>query len=266
MNKPLVSIIMGIHNCEKEIVPCIESIFAQTYTNWELIMCDDGSTDKTWKVAQEFADKFNNIICLSNPKNMKLAYSLNQCLKVAKGKYIARMDSDDLCLPERLEKQVEFLENNPDVDLVGSAIIPYDEHGDKPTRIGVEYPNVRDLVYSSVFFHPTIMMKKECYDALGGYTVSGRTQKGQDIDLWFRFFAHGYKGVNLQTPLLKYHESVGDYKKKRDIKSAIGMMQTRIYGFKINRFPWYLYPYTVQPVISALIPKNIMYKYHNLKR
>ena len=134
MKQPLVSVIMGIYNTAKSLPDSIESILNQTYKNWELIMCDDCSTDNTFEVANFYAEKYSNIKVIKNEKNMRLAYSLNQCLKEAKGEYIARMDADDISMPFRFEKQVEFLNDNPEFMCVGSTIIPFDENGEKKRK------------------------------------------------------------------------------------------------------------------------------------
>ena len=97
-NEVMISVIMGIYNCAGTLSEAIESILNQTITNWELIMCDDGSTDDTYNVAKEYALVHKEkIVLLKNKKNMGLNYTLNRCLSVAKGNYIARMDGDDLC-------------------------------------------------------------------------------------------------------------------------------------------------------------------------
>ncbi len=260
--QPLVSVIMGIYNTADTLPRAIESILNQTYTNWELIMCDDASTDDTYDVAKQLADKYDNIKLVRNEKNSRLAYSLNQCLKLAQGEYVARMDADDISLPERFEKQVDFLNNHPEYAVVGCGIINFDEDGDRNILIAKECPPVLNMKRGVPYIHPSIMMRKEAYDALGGYYVSERTQKGQDLDLWFRFYAAGFRGYNLQEPLLKYHTSVDDYKKKRKLKYAIGMMKTNFYGFKINRFPLHLYIWAIKPVISSIMPKKIMFDFH----
>lgn len=266
MNTPLVSVIMGIYNCADSLNACIGSLLAQTYTNWELIMCDDCSTDNTYEVAKSISEKHSNITVIRNPENKKLAYSLNACLALAKGEYVARMDADDLCMPERFEKQVAFLQAHPYIDVVGSAIIIYDENGDRETREISEFPVARDLIRSTTFFHPTIMMKKSCYDALGGYTVAKRTRKGQDVDLWFRFFANGYKGANIKDPLLKYHDGLFDYKKKRKFRYSWDMTKTRLIGFRNNKFPIHLYPLAFRPIISVMVPSKIIQFYHKKRR
>lgn len=260
MERPLVSVIIGIYNTEKSLSQSIQSILDQTYTNWELIMCDDCSTDNTYEVAKEFASKYDNIKVIRNEENKRLAYSLNQCLKIAKGEYIARMDADDICVPTRFEKQVAFLSENPEYSVVGSAIIPFDENGERTARVPKENPVVRDMKRGVPFYHPTIMMRKKAYDDLDGYYVSKRTRKGQDLDLWFRFFAKGFKGYNIQEPLLKYHESLEDYKKKRNISYSWGMTKTALHGFKINHFPFYLYPWAFKDVVSAFVPRWIKFR------
>ncbi|MBQ3133404.1 MAG: glycosyltransferase [Clostridia bacterium] len=266
MTQPLVSVIMGIYNCEGSLGTAIDSLCNQTYSNWELILCDDCSTDGTYSVARQYADKYDNIHLIRNAVNSKLSYSLNQCLKVARGEYVARMDGDDICLPERFEKQVQYLQEHPDMDVVGSGLIPYDETGEKAERLSPEFPSAKHLVHGVPFFHPTIMMRKACYDALDGYLVSKRTQKGQDYDLWFRFFAAGYQGANLQIPLVKYHESLTDYKHKRSVATSWRTVQTKFIGFRLNHFPIYWYPFVLKPLVSALIPKKLMHLYHTRKR
>lgn len=261
--KPLVSVIMGVYNCADVMHKSIESIQAQTYDNWELILCDDCSTDNTFEVAQKYAENDNRIIVIRNEKNSKLPFTLNHCLKHAKGLYVARMDADDLCFPDRFEKQVEILNNHPEYAVVGGTIIPYDENCEKAPRQPKERPEATDLIGDVPFYHPTIMMRKSVYDDLGGYIISKRTIKGQDMDMWFRFYAKGYKGYNIQEPILKYHESISDYKKKRNFSAAWGMVQTRLIGFRLNKIPFIYYPFAFKPLISVMIPRKIMYRLHN---
>ncbi len=259
--EPKVSIIMGVYNCQYVLDRCIKSILNQTYDNWELIICDDCSSDNTLKVAKMYSNQYKNIEVIKNDKNSGLAFSLNRCLENAKGQYIARMDADDICLPERLEIQSKFLDNNKQYQVVGSGMILFDENGDKGIREPIERPNKYNTIKSTPYAHPTIMMRKEAYDSLNGYTVAKRTRRGQDLDLWFRFYAKGFEGYNIKRPLLKYHESVSDYK-KRDLKTSIGIMQTMYLGYKQLGFPMKTYIYILKPLVSAIIPNKLMYLYH----
>lgn len=256
---------MGAYNCENTISKCIESVISQAYENWEFIICDDCSKDNTLQVLTEYSQKDNRIKVLHNEKNLRLAASLNNCLKVAKGKYIARMDADDVCLPERLTKQVEFLDAHPEFAIVGSGVKVFD--GENVTSIRIptkEYPTKENVLYGPTFMHPTIMMRKEAYDALGGYTVSKRTTRGQDWDLWFRFYKENFKGYNLQEPLLLYHETVDDYK-KRTLKAALATARTALYGYRLLNVSMWKYYLVLKPIISAIIPNRIMIKYHQHK-
>lgn len=261
MSKTLVSIIMGVYNEEITLERCLNSIIDQTYDNWELIVCDDCSDDGTVGILEKYIKKDNRIKLLRNEKNIRLAASLNKCLDAAKGEYIARMDADDISLPNRLEKQVKFLEEHEDIDCVGSNMVVFDESGDKGVRESIEKPIKKDMLCKAPFFHPTIMMRKSVYDDLGGYTVSPETMRAEDLDLWFRFFKRGYKGYNIQENLYRYHESTTDYK-KRTLKAAIKTAMVYIGGFKMLGFSKIKYLYAMRPIISAILPNRFMEKYH----
>lgn len=265
MKEPKVSVIMGIYNCEKTLPDAIESVIAQTYTNWELVMCDDGSSDGTYQVAEEYKSKYpDKIKLLKNEKNEKLAATLNHCLSAATGELIARMDADDMNLPGRFEKEVDFLEAHPEIACVGAGLIIFDDEGDHSIRFYGEHPSKRTLLHGTPFAHPTIMMRKEVYDDLGGYTSSPETLRAEDVDLWFRFFSKGYQGYVLQEPLYRYRESLADFK-KRNLKAAFGTTKVCIRGYKMLNYPLYLYPYALKPILATLIPDFIMHKYHRKK-
>ena len=125
-----VSIIMGIYNCATTLPEAIDSILAQTYSDWQLILCDDGSKDDTYVVAKAYQERWTNkIILLQNEENMGLNHTLNRCLRVATGEYVARMDGDDVSLPTRLEKEVAFLDAHPEYAIVSTPMIFFDENG-----------------------------------------------------------------------------------------------------------------------------------------
>lgn len=260
--KPLVSIIMGVYNEEKNLSRCIDSVLKQTYTNWEFIICNDCSTDNSKEILMQYHSKDERIIILENEKNSRLAASLNNCLKVAKGKYIARMDADDECLPDRLQKQVQFLEDNKGIDCVGTAVIVFDENGDKGVRLSKEKPNKNDLLSSNPFAHPTVMIRKTVMDNLDGYKETKETKRAEDLDLWFRFYDAGYQGYNMREPLYRYHESEEDMK-KRSLNAAIGISKVYLNGYKLLGFPKYKFFYAIKPIIASLLPNKLMSLYHD---
>ena len=108
-----ISILMSVHNNEKTVSKSIDCMLAQTCTDWELLLCDDGSSDGTAAVLEAYAARDTRMKVISNRENRGLAYSLNRCLELAGGEYCARMDGDDLCEPDRLEKELSFLEQHP---------------------------------------------------------------------------------------------------------------------------------------------------------
>lgn len=261
MKKPLVSIIMGVHNEENAIEKCINSIMNQTYDNWEFIICDDGSTDNTYSLLKEIQKKDERILLLRNKTNRRLAATLNICLKFANGKYIARMDADDESMPERLEKQVEFLELYPEYSVVGTAMYIVSEENITGVRRCIQIPDSRTLLKGVPHAHPTIMMRREVYCILGGYSERKDTMRAEDLDLWIRFYEHGYRGYNISWPLYRYTESIEDYE-KRSLIAAVYTAKVYLRGYRKLHFPVWQYIYAVRPIISALLPKEFMYKYH----
>ena len=262
---PRVSIIMGIYNCEKTLVRAIDSILEQTYADWELVMCDDGSKDGTYQLVTEYQRRYpDKIVLLKNPQNMRLAATLNHCLEVAQGEYIARMDADDESLPERLQREVEFLDSHPEIDCVGTGRIIFDDEGEYGTCAELENPTKETIIKHMPFAHPTIMMRASVYKALGGYTVSKETMRAEDADLWFRFFAAGYKGYVIQELHYRYRESKEDFK-KRTFKAALGARKVKLKGYQLLGVPKRKWILAWKPVLVALIPKSIMFKYHRKK-
>lgn len=261
-----VSIIMGIYNCENTLKESIESIINQTYENWELIMCDDCSTDNTFNIAKNYADKYKDKIKLiRNNENITLAPTLNRCLELCTGEYIARQDGDDISVEDRLQKQVEFLENNKQYDLVGTAMMSFDENGDNGIRgAEVEIPSKENLVYTVPFCHATIMARSYVYEKLDGYRVTNYTKRCEDADLWFRFFAEGFKGYNLNEALYKVRDNISAYK-RRNLRNYINLFIVNVNGYKLVDMPFKYYPYLIKPIISACIPSYIMKYYHSKK-
>ncbi len=256
-NSDLVSVIMAVYNCEDCVSRSIDSILNQTYTNWEFIICDDCSTDNTYKILEQYREKYpDKITLVKNEKNSKLSYSLNHCLKYAKGTFVARMDADDISKPERFKKQIDFLKSNPEISLVGTTMKVFNGNVVDGVRTYKYEPTKFDLRFNSCFAHATIMTYKSVYDSLGGYLVSRRTQRGQDFDLWFRFFAKGYRGVNLPDPLYVITEDKNAFKRKK-YRYRFYATLTALNGYRLVKMPIYYYPFAFKPLISGLIPANL---------
>lgn len=261
---PKVSVIMGVYNCAGTVGTAIESILAQTYTDWEYIICDDASTDHTLEVLREYEAQDARVHVIVNEHNSRLAASLNHCLQYAKGEYIARMDGDDRSAPDRLEKQVAFLDVHPEYEVVGSQMMAFDDSGDIGIHPAVEAPDRYTMRYVTPFTHATILMRKSAYDALEGYRVCRQTRRCEDADLWFRFFAQGFSGYNLQEPLYWVRDDLQAFE-RRKLKYGIDLLEVCWWGYRQLRYPLRYYPYLLKPLVSSMMPAGIMKIYHKIR-
>ncbi len=251
----LISVIMSVYNCADTLCEAIDSILAQTYTNWEFVICDDCSTDNTFEICQAYAKKYpDKFVLVQNDVNRKLAYSLNHCLEHASGKFVARMDGDDRSHPDRFEKQVKYLMEHPDMDLVGCAAQKFNENGLHDIYYMEEHPNRYSLYRKLPFGHAMIMTYKRVYDALDGYVVAKRTERGQDYDLWFRFFYKGFQGANLQEALYDVREDDNAIR-RRTFKVRWSTYQTTRIGYKLLNYPirWRIFAF-LSALVKSLTP------------
>lgn len=251
-----ISVLMGIYNCAATLEQAVASIQAQTYTNWELILCDDGSSDSTYAVAQALAARDSRILLLRNEKNLGLNQTLNRCLAAATGEYIARMDGDDECLPERFETQLVFLEKHPDFQIVSSAMTLFDENGDWGQVTCPQYPQPEDTVSTTAFCHAAVMIKKSCMDAVGGYTVDRRMLRVEDVNLWIKLYAAGYRGYNLQKPLYRMRNDQNALNRRKYIY-RVNSTYVRLQGCRLLHLGIKSYLKAFIPMVNGLVPATL---------
>lgn len=196
---------MPIYNTRIFVKESIESIIGQTFTDFELIIIDDGSTDGSSEVLENFQKSDNRIHVYKNKKNSGIVASLNRGLSIATGEYIARMDADDICFPTRLQKQVDFLEDHPHIGILGCAIQYISSTGEK---LGTNFYPSDDLairwtsLFASPFAHPTVVIRK-CILEKYELQYNPTKQNIEDYDLWIRLLAKT-RGANLKDILLRY--------------------------------------------------------------
>lgn len=256
---PKVSIIMGIYNTNNEtmVKEAIDSILNQTYKDYEFIICDDGSTDGTYELIKKLTMNDDRVVLIKNEKNMGLAYTLNHCLEVAKGEYIARMDADDISVLDRLEKQVEFLEKNDRYALVGTSSKLFDSKGIWGERCPKETPQKEDLLFGTCFIHASIMIRRPYFKLVDGYRVSSETLRAEDYDLFMRLYAKGAIGYNMNEALYMIREDEDAYK-RRSYKFRIGEAKVRYRGFKNLGLLPKGYLYVIKPLIVGVIPQKML--------
>ncbi|MEI6490570.1 MAG: glycosyltransferase family A protein [bacterium] len=240
MTTPKVSVLMPAYNAEKYIGEAIESILNQTFTDFEFIIIDDCSTDKTWEIIQEYAEKDKRIVAVKNEENLKISHTLNKGFDLAKGKYIARMDADDWSYPDRLKKQFDFMEANPEIGVSGGTMEVCDE---KLVRNGYRRYNLTDLEIRkkifrySPFCHPLVMFRTEVIKN-HGFKYGPVLAIAEDYDLYFRIGVVSKFG-NLKDVLIKYRvvgtgTSISKARIQERLTLYIRLKAVFEYGYKMN--------------------------------
>ena len=257
-----VSVIMGIYNCESTLKEAVDSIVNQTHTDWELILCDDGSKDRTLEIALDYQRQYpDKIIVLKNEKNLGLNATLNKCLGAAKGKYIARMDGDDICAPERLAEEIAVLENEPNISIVSTDMSHFDETGTWGRITHPVYPQKKDFLHGTPFCHAPCMVKKEAYDAVGGYTVDKKLLRVEDYHLWMKMYQAGYKGKNIGKVLYSMRDDRNAYGRRkfkyRLNEAYVKYLVVRYFGLPVTG-----YLHVLRPIIIGLLPGVLYNKLH----
>jgi glycosyltransferase involved in cell wall biosynthesis len=206
-NVPKISVLMPAYNAEKYIGEAIESILNQTFRDFEFIIVDDYSTDRTWEIIQKYAKKDERIVPMKNDKNLRISRTLNKGLNLAKGKYIARMDADDWSYPDRFQKQFNFMEANPEIGISGGTMEVCDK---KLVRIKKSYrkynltdKEIRKKIFRySPFCHPLVMFRAEVLKKYNFY-YGPALAIAEDYDLYFKIGMVSKFG-NLEDILAKY--------------------------------------------------------------
>ena len=228
MRKPLISVIMPVYNTPCEyLVEAVQSILNQTYKNFELIIIDDGSDTKTKAVLKSFNDR--RIVILTNEKNMGLVYTRNRGLEVAMGEYIACMDSDDISLPARFKKQIEFMEDNPEIGVLGTAFsllgkreedIFHPENDD----------DIRKLIISAVspIANSTAIMRAS---AIQGVKYNENYPFCEDLAFWVQLMDKT-KFANLPEILFKYRWFGGNTSKKHTVQASLDTQKIMFLNFQ----------------------------------
>lgn len=257
-----ISVIMGIYNCESTLSAAIESILSQTFTDWELIMCDDGSTDNTYSVAETYYSRFpSKIKLLKNSHNLGLNKTLNRCLEVALGKYIARMDGDDICSQDRLEKELAIMEAEPSLAVVSTGMAFFDESGEWGVINHPEQPNKRDFLHGSPFCHAPALIRHDALKAVNGYSEGKRLLRVEDYHLWMKLYAAGFTGYNIPEILYSMRDDRAA-RKRRKFKYRINEAYVKCLCVKKLRLPMYGYLFALKPIAVGLLPGKLYDRLH----
>ncbi|WP_155834124.1 glycosyltransferase [Butyrivibrio sp. VCD2006] len=263
-----ISVIMGVYNerTRDDLDHAVNSILGQTFKNFEFIIYDDGSD---WEVSEKIKAlhrKDKRIVPIGSEENHGLAFSLNECLKRTRGRYIARMDVDDISLPKRLDKQYKFLEEHKEYDWCGTNAKVFDSAGIWGQTTRPEIPTAKDYLRYSPYIHPTVMYRREILMESGGYAAREETLRCEDYEIFMRLFRQGGKGYNIQEDLFLYHVERESYH-VRSFKFRLYEARIRYQNFKemglLFPFGWV---HCLRPFISLFVPVKVVEFVKNMRK
>jgi len=264
-DKPLVSIVMPLYNSQEYLDAAIKSVLSQTYKNFELIIVDDASTDGSLKIVRKYSEKDSRIklFRLRVNRNSGGDRCANVGISKANGKYLARMDADDIAKPERIEKQVEFLEKNPDIFMVGSNAFVIDRKGKK---IGEKKePLTSNAIYNSYFgFHPMIHPTCTFRRVLSSgkpFKYEIKYSANNDYYTFFKLICLGYKFVNLEDKLLDYRlhgKNATFIDMKEKFLNSIKIRLVMVFKFGYRPSLKDLLMLTMQTLVVMSLPERVL--------
>ncbi|MCR5545462.1 MAG: glycosyltransferase [Lachnospiraceae bacterium] len=259
--RPMVSVIMGVYNQTSlsAFDKAVQSVLNQTFKDFEFLIYNDGSSvDELNQYIDSLEDMDERIKVITSEENKGLGFALNRCIDAARGKYLARMDSDDVSHPNRFAVEVEFMEKHAEYMWCGSNCNLFDENGIWGDSSRPKNPKLDDYLKFSPYIHPTVMYRAALFDKVAGYAEERLTKRCEDYELFMRLFKLGYKGYNIQKPLLNYRVSRKSYH-SRSLVDRWRESVVRYEGFRSLGILWPKgWVYVLRPVAAALLPSAII--------
>ncbi len=257
---PEVSVLMGIHNerYPGAIRRAVDSILGQSLSDLELIIYDDGSDPAISDLIGTLAGSDSRIQIIGATQQQGLAHSLNACLKHASAPFIARMDADDVALPDRLARELSYLRTHPETAWVGCNARIYDQNGEWGHASRPAEPALRNYLRYSPFIHPTVMIRRKVLEQAGGYDTGERSALLEDYELFLRLYRNGLRGDNLQEELLLYYTDRTHYH-TRGLRQRVKEMKLRSACYRELKIRLSIgWLYVIRPLAGALIPGRLL--------
>jgi glycosyltransferase involved in cell wall biosynthesis len=249
---PLISVVMSVYNGENDLKQSVPSILNQTFTDFEFVIVNDGSSDSTLNIIKDYQKNDQRIVIIDQ-HNKGLTKSLNIGIAKSRGKYIARQDTDDESLPTRFAEQVAFLEDNPDVVVLGTTAY---QVMDEITRIGSYFDDdtLKELVYlRNPFPHTSVVFRKDIFIRVGMYDESYILS--QDFECWMRMMSHGRISM-LNVPLVKQNKTENSISRKRKFLQIYNGARARLKNPEkglLRAFQSILYQ-----IVTAYMPRRLV--------
>lgn len=255
---------MAVHNGEDHLRESIESILNQTFSDFEFIIIDDCSSDNTFRILREYAEKDSRLKIIKNEKNLGLTKSLNKGIRYSSGEYIARMDAGDTSERDRLEKQVKFLDGNNDYGLVGTWSNVIDQDSKKIGEMKYETGSdalKKYLIKHNPIIHSSIMVRKSVLGKIGLYDE--KWKYAQDYELYFRI-AKDAKIANLPEFLVSNRMSPNSITSRKNKEQVMFAIKARLKAIREHQYGLFSYVYVIKPFVGYLLPYKLKMKIKNL--
>ena len=254
-----ITVLMSVYNGLPYLSEAIESILAQTYQDFEFLIIDDQSTDGSAEILDDYAKRDQRIRIIKNQQNRGLGYCLALGVERATTPWIARMDADDIAIADRLARQMAYLEQHPEVDILGGYAININHLGQKidERRVPTAHADIRRLLWTNPFIHATVMFNRDAILRAGSY--SKKIRKRQDYELWFRCAVANLRFANLPIPLIYYRFTETTFKRNNLRKVIIPSVLIGWRGcWKIGASP-IAYLGVIKPLLIGLLPMRLRY-------
>lgn len=251
-----VTVLMSVYNGKPYLNAAIESVVAQTYEDFTFLIVDDASTDGSQEILRRWSDQDDRIQLVLNEVNKGLGAVLADGMDRIRTPLTARMDADDIAHADRLERQIAFLDDNPEVDIVGTFATDINENGEsiKLRRFPTTHDEILRLIWTCPILHPTVMMRTGPVRQVGGYDPHLR--KRQDYELWFRCAEAGLRFANIPEPLLEYRFS-NAYYQRNDLSVAWNQAKIGWNGCRLINAPPWAYVGVAVPFLRTLLPRPL---------
>ena len=262
--KPL-TVLMSVYNGEAYLAAAIESILRQTFTDFDFLIIDDASTDKSSIILEKFAKQDTRIKILTNQQNYGLAYSLRRGVEAAKTPWIARMDADDLAICDRLTKQMNYIKEHPEIDIIGSYALDINDNGEVlgTRKVPLDHENIYRLIWTNPLIHPTVLFRRSAIIKIGSYYCKTRQRIPEDYHLWFRACAAGLQFANLPEPLIYYRFSQENFV-RNNLKFLLAHVLIGWQGCWLVKASPLAYLGITKPLVLGILPPGLRYLVYNL--
>lgn len=253
--KPLVSVIIACYNASSYIDQCISSLMKQTYQQFEIIVCDDASTDDSMDKLKKWSASEKRVRLLHNVTNKGTGYTRNRCLEIAQGDFHMLQDIDDYSSPERMETLLDALVMEEGISFVSSQMYAFEKDG---SRVNIafrgkikEYPTKWNFLWTLPFCHATTMFRHEVLASIKGYLTTTQVNRQEDYEMMMRAYAKGFRGKNIDRVLYFYRYDISNISRIQN-QHLINYVKIRYRGFKaMGLLPWGL-PFVLKPYLAHL--------------